>query len=432
MPATTPASLALYREALRTISKFPVPNLRPKLRYNVRHAFELYRGAPAADLPRLHAMAHHDFQVLAALNTLGEKELHKLFRGQDVSISPARSSAAMFALARCRRPLAALRGPLAQCRVSAALKQAHPLRHPAAAATFAPIAAFAPAMRAMSTSSPTSQQQQNTQAPADPAAAKAGAATPLASPPADPTSATPSRRGSVSASASSLGKLDIVHENIYTIPNAMSFARLLSTPALGYLIVQGKYDWALGLFAVSAVTDMLDGFIARNLNMRSVLGTILDPMADKALMTTLTVSLGWAGLIPLPLAALIIGRDAGLVVASFFIRYKSLPPPKTISRFWDFSLPSAEVRPTLISKANTALQLLYVGAALSAPALAGAVPAVAAAWAVAELPLQAAVATTTVWSGLSYVYSKDAVRYLHQDEEMKKKQQPPSEEKKSE
>ncbi|KAJ3371186.1 hypothetical protein GGF31_003609 [Allomyces arbusculus] len=202
-----------------------------------------------------------------------------------------------------------------------------------------------------------------------------------------------------------------VHENIYTIPNAMSLARLVSTPFVGYFIVTEQFTPALALFAVSAVTDALDGYIARNFNMRSVLGTILDPMADKALMTTLTMSLGYVGLIPLPLAVLIIGRDAGLVISSFVVRYKSLPPPKTFARFWDFSLPSAEVRPTLISKANTVLQLGLVGGALAAPVAAG--TALATVWAAWAPALHWTVAATTLWSGLSYVFSRDAVRYLH-------------------
>ena len=58
---------------------------------------------------------------------------------------------------------------------------------------------------------------------------------------------------------------------------------------------------------------------------------------------------------------LILGRDVLLGLAAFYYRYISLPPPKTIARYWDFSLPSAEVRPTEISKVNTALQLLLVG-----------------------------------------------------------------------
>lgn len=67
------------------------------------------------------------------------------------------------------------------------------------------------------------------------------------------------------------------------------------------------------------------------------------------------------------LVSLILGRDVGLGVSAFYFRWISLPPPKTMRRFWDFSLPSAEVRPTGISKINTALQLLLVGSSIAFP-----------------------------------------------------------------
>ena len=67
------------------------------------------------------------------------------------------------------------------------------------------------------------------------------------------------------------------------------------------------------------------------------------------------------------LAVIILGRDAGLMVSAIYYRWISLPPPKTMARYWDFSLPSAEVKPTGISKVNTALQLLLVGAAMALP-----------------------------------------------------------------
>ncbi|KAF8645070.1 hypothetical protein AX16_008128 [Volvariella volvacea WC 439] len=95
--------------------------------------------------------------------------------------------------------------------------------------------------------------------------------------------------------------------------------------------------------------------------MQSVLGTILDPAADKLLMTTLTITLSMKGLIPIPLAVIILGRDVLLSLSAFWIRYTSLPHPKTFKRYWDFSIPSAEVRPTYISKVNTALQLALMG-----------------------------------------------------------------------
>lgn len=71
------------------------------------------------------------------------------------------------------------------------------------------------------------------------------------------------------------------------------------------------------------------------------------------------------------LAAVILGRDAILGLVAIYIRYISLPAPKTFVRYWDFSLPSAEVRPTGISKINTALQLALVGWTMTGMAIGG-------------------------------------------------------------
>lgn len=69
------------------------------------------------------------------------------------------------------------------------------------------------------------------------------------------------------------------------------------------------------------------------------------------------------------LAVIILGRDVGLALSAIYYRWISLPPPKTMARYWDFSLPSAEVKPTEISKINTALQLFLVGSAIGMPVL---------------------------------------------------------------
>ena len=83
-----------------------------------------------------------------------------------------------------------------------------------------------------------------------------------------------------------------------------------------------------------------------------------------------------------------------------------MPPPKTMARYWDFSLPSAEVKPTTISKVNTALQLGLIGGTLALPVLPFELGT-------AMMAFQAIVGATTVWSGLSYVFSKDAVKILY-------------------
>ncbi|CAG7847204.1 SubName: Full=Related to cardiolipin synthase {ECO:0000313/EMBL:CCA66779.1} [Serendipita indica DSM 11827] len=149
----------------------------------------------------------------------------------------------------------------------------------------------------------------------------------------------------------------------------------------------------------------LDGYIARKYKSGTVLGSILDPAADKTLMTTLVLSLAYKEMLPLPLAVIILGRDVLLSLSAFYYRWISLPPPKTFTRYWDFSIPSAEVRPTQISKYNTFLQLLLMGGTTISPILPFETYFIL-------KPLQWIVGGTTIWSGLSYVFSKDAVRIL--------------------
>ncbi|KAI9464720.1 CDP-alcohol phosphatidyltransferase-domain-containing protein [Boletus coccyginus] len=155
-----------------------------------------------------------------------------------------------------------------------------------------------------------------------------------------------------------------IRENIYTIPNLLTASRILACPVLGWSIFHDDFYLATGLLVYAGLSDLLDGFLARRFNMHSVLGSILDPAADKALMTTLTVTLALKSMLPLWLATIIIGRDALLSLSAFYIRYTSLPPPKTWRRYWDFSIPSAEVRPTTISKVCTFSSVCHVGCVL--------------------------------------------------------------------
>ncbi|KAI9844107.1 MAG: hypothetical protein M1837_005821 [Sclerophora amabilis] len=199
------------------------------------------------------------------------------------------------------------------------------------------------------------------------------------------------------------------HENIYNVPNILTFSRLLAAPVIGYLVLHDAHAWAVGLFAYAGITDLVDGYIARRWKLQTVVGTVIDPMADKTLMTVLTVCLAIKGALPVWLATIILGRDVGLGFAALYYRYISLPPPKTFSRYWDFSLPSAEVHPTTISKFNTALQLALIGACTAQPLITADISGPMTA-------MQYLVASTTIWSGASYVYSKDAVKILSQEE----------------
>ena len=198
-----------------------------------------------------------------------------------------------------------------------------------------------------------------------------------------------------------------------------------------WLLVHDHHKYALALFAYAGITDLVDGWIARRFKLQTVAGSVLDPGADKALMIILTVTLAVKGAIPVYLATLILGRDATLAIAAIYYRYASLPAPKTMMRYWDFSLPSAEVHPTTVSKYNTLLQLVLIGSSI-------ALPVVTAGGQYAGLPqsigvsdaalhqmmqyYQWLVAGTTVWSGLSYAYLKKAVTILGSNEELKAKQ----------
>jgi cardiolipin synthase len=88
------------------------------------------------------------------------------------------------------------------------------------------------------------------------------------------------------------------HENIYTIPNILTFSRLIAAPVIGYLVLHDYHAWAVGLFGYAAITDLVDGYIARRWNLQTVVGTVIDPMADKTLMTVLTVCLAVKGALP--------------------------------------------------------------------------------------------------------------------------------------
>jgi cardiolipin synthase len=89
-----------------------------------------------------------------------------------------------------------------------------------------------------------------------------------------------------------------VRENVYTLPNVLTAARLLAAPVIGVLVLRDAHAAALALFALAGATDLVDGYVARRWRLQTVVGTVLDPMADKALMTVLTLALASKGLLP--------------------------------------------------------------------------------------------------------------------------------------
>lgn len=123
----------------------------------------------------------------------------------------------------------------------------------------------------------------------------------------------------------------IERENVMTIPNLLCVGRIVMSPYLGYVVVQSNFSLAMGMLVVAGLTDLADGFIARNWpGQASRLGSFLDPMADKILVGSLVISMSCADLLPLWLTGMILFRDVFLIAAGFVIRYISLPQPVRI------------------------------------------------------------------------------------------------------
>ena len=115
-----------------------------------------------------------------------------------------------------------------------------------------------------------------------------------------------------------------VSTRILTIPNLLTFLRMALIPVFAILLVYHREGWALVVFTIAGFSDGVDGFIARRLKQESELGTIIDPVADKLLMTTafvmLTLSsvMGTARFLPVPfwVTATVIGRDVMIVAVA--------------------------------------------------------------------------------------------------------------------
>lgn len=203
----------------------------------------------------------------------------------------------------------------------------------------------------------------------------------------------------------------LLRENIYTIPNILTATRIITAPAIGYFLVNQQTGIAMSIFVYSCVTDFIDGYIARKYNMKSIIGSILDPMADKLLMTICTVSLSYISTMPLYLACLIIGRDVMLSFIAFYYRYVTLPPPKTFKRLINISIPTVSIHPNLLSKVNTGLQMVYIGSLVLQPAIES---VMAGSWVEpfhsGLYGFELLVATTTFLSGCMYIFSKKAIK----------------------
>jgi cardiolipin synthase len=127
---------------------------------------------------------------------------------------------------------------------------------------------------------------------------------------------------------------DPVSSRIFTIPNILSFIRLLLVPVFLVLIVLAQDGFALLVLVVSSVTDYLDGVLARRLNQVSRLGQLLDPAADRLFIFAALIGLASRGVIPWWLVAIIAGRDVmllvlGITLARWRLSASSMPCPSS-------------------------------------------------------------------------------------------------------
>jgi len=170
----------------------------------------------------------------------------------------------------------------------------------------------------------------------------------------------------------------------WTVPNQITFFRFILIPVFLISLFYQKYEWALGLLIVAGLSDALDGLLARWLNQKSELGTFLDPLADKLLLSSAFVVLSFKGVIGWWLTILVLARDviilATAVVILLVVGHRTFPP-------------------SVYGKLTTLLQILLVVIAVAAAAFQSP-------WLhEAERGLIYAVAASTVVSGVHYSFT---------------------------
>jgi cardiolipin synthase len=167
------------------------------------------------------------------------------------------------------------------------------------------------------------------------------------------------------------------------LPNIISIIRFFITFYFIYAVYQGRFRLALYLFLIQGISDLLDGFIARVMGWKTVLGAYLDPIADKTMLVAAFVMLYVVGIIPLWLTALVLGRDI-VIAGGYLVLYRLSS--------------SIRPRPTIWGKITTALQIATILYALWS-------------WSAESLILREynpvlfiATAVATIISGMHYIF----------------------------
>ncbi len=130
-----------------------------------------------------------------------------------------------------------------------------------------------------------------------------------------------------------------------TIPNFLTLGRIFLTPVLVWFLLDNRLNAALVVFFIAGITDALDGLVARLFNQKSRFGAYIDPLADKILLVTSFVLLGYIGLIPSWLVIIAVSRDLMILLGFFTLVFHQI---------------KVEINPLLSSKLTTFFQLLTV------------------------------------------------------------------------
>jgi cardiolipin synthase len=128
-----------------------------------------------------------------------------------------------------------------------------------------------------------------------------------------------------------------VSTRVLTLPNLLTFLRVGLIPVFAILLAYNKEGWALAVFTIAGASDGVDGFLARRMKQESELGTIIDPIADKLLMTT--------AFVPFWVTACVIGRDIAILTIAGAIN--------VMTGFRGF-------KPSWLGKASTFVQVIGV------------------------------------------------------------------------
>jgi cardiolipin synthase (CMP-forming) len=141
----------------------------------------------------------------------------------------------------------------------------------------------------------------------------------------------------------------VMATRILTLSNQITLLRLVFVPLFATLVLDQHYRGALAVLMAAALSDILDGTVARLLKQESLLGVALDPIADKILMTTGYLTLAFCGVLPWWLTILVLSRDIAIIVTALLI--------SLVAGYRPFY-------PSLLGKASTAVQVATIFAAV--------------------------------------------------------------------